>query len=315
MVSRTLDSILDRGYSACNMRLRLLAPAAAVLALLALACTSDGDAPAELVFERDVTYCTIAGVDLRLDITYRRGSGDAVPMIMHIHGGGWADGDKSFGGTYPLPTLAERGYVVASINHRRAPEFYYPAQLEDAKCAVRFLRANAARYGGDPDRIGVWGASSGGQLAAMLGLTEPADGYDGAGDHQDVSSEVQAVVSLFAPSDLTDPNMFPQGRILVRAFGTDDRAAPLLSAASSVNYTREGAPPFLLIHGDRDGLVPLSQSEQLDAHLRANGIESTLIVVRNANHNFAAEGGVPNPGPDVIEDAILAFFVKTLGEP
>ena len=296
------------------MLIRIFALAAATLVLF-VGCDSNGEAPPELVIERDVTYCTIAGVDLKLDITYRRGAGHPAPMLMHIHGGGWADGDKSFGGTYNLPSLAERGYVVASINHRRAPEFLYPAQLEDAKCAVRFLRANAAQYGGDPDRIGVWGASSGGQLASMLGLTEPSDGYGADGGYQDVSSEVQAVVSLFAPSNLVDPTVFPEGRVLVRAFGTDDRADPLLGAGSPVNYMREGAPPFLLIHGDSDGLVPLSQSQQLDAHLRANGIASTLIVVRNANHGLAAENGVPNPGPDAIEEAILDFFVETLGAP
>ena len=312
-----LDDSLDRGYAACNMRTRVLALMAAALALLVSCSDDDTGQPqaARAVTERDIVYCTIDGVDLKLDVTYRSGVDHSVPMLLQIHGGGWSEGDKTGPGTYPLPSLVDRGYVVASATHRRAPEFLFPAQLEDAKCAVRYLRAHASEYGGDPGRIGVWGNSSGGHLAAMLGLTEPSDGFDDAGQYQHVSSDVQAVVDLFGPSDLTDSAVFPRGAILRAAFGTDDRSSTALIEGSPVRYARDGAPPFLLIHGDADWLVPASQSEKLHAHLRAHGIESRLVIVRNANHNLAPQGGTPEPGPEAIEGMIAAFFAEALGEP
>src|SRR5262245_6137695 len=123
--------------------------------------------------QRDVTYCTVDGVELKMDIYFPKNSTGATPLVIFIHGGGWSKGDKARGhGLTEFPPLLAAGFTVASLNYRLAPEYQFPAMLEDVKCAVRSFRAHASEYNIDPNRIGVWGTSAGAHLASMIGLTD-----------------------------------------------------------------------------------------------------------------------------------------------
>ncbi|MFN2383733.1 MAG: alpha/beta hydrolase fold domain-containing protein [Gemmatimonadota bacterium] len=299
---------------------------AAILAagLLAAGCSSsptggddDGPTLGAASVQRDVTYCVADGVELKLDLYHPAGSGSAPrPLAIHIHGGGWQRGDKATGPWFLRvgEALISRGFVVASVNHRLAPEHRWPAQIHDVKCAVRHLRANAGAYRVDPARIGVWGNSSGGHLAALLGVTDPGAGLEGTGGFAGVSSRVQAVVSLYGASDLTAPD-WP---IILRAaiqttFGSPpDPASPVLVAASPRTHVSADDPPFLLIHGAEDHVILPNQSEWLAEDLQAAGVPASLVLVANGEHELVASGGPLDPSEAEITAAITAFFLARL---
>lgn len=260
----------------------------------------------------DVTYCTMDGIPLTLDLYLPPGaSGPRRPAVLYLHGGAWVGGDKrKSAGVQDIPELVRRGYVVASAKYRLAPDYKFPAPLEDAKCAVRYLRARAAEYNLDPDRIGVWGASAGGQLVSMMGL-DPA-GYN-RGEYLEQSSRVAAVADLFGPADLTVTDMnWLQKFLLYRAFGTFDPAAPILKEASPVTYITPNAPPFLILHGEVDALVPPSQSRDFSARLQAAGVTATLVVVKNANHEFNPTAGPISPTRAELTRLLADFFDRHL---
>jgi acetyl esterase/lipase len=155
---------------------------------------------------RDVIYGKADAVELKMDIYFPPNEeGKPVPAVMFVHGGAWSVGDKSrMTFSQLLPLLVKRGYLVTSINYRLAPKYKFSAQIEDAKCAVRFLRAHAGEFNLDPNRIGVEGESAGGHLVALLGLTDANAGFEGNGGWNDQSSRVEAVADLFGPADLTN---------------------------------------------------------------------------------------------------------------
>ncbi len=218
--------------------------------------------------------------------------------MIFIHPGGFTEGDKKLvEGLDELPELLSRGYDVASLDYRlRVP---FPAAVEDVKAAVRFVRGNADRYGIDADRIVAWGRSAGGYLAVMLGVTGPNDGFDGTGGTPGVSSRVSAVVDQFGPTDFGLPTSFA---------GLDDflpasQRQSLLARASAVGYVKPGDPPFLIMHGDKDTVVPIVHSQTLQQRLTAAGISAQLVVVKNAEHNFARAGGDLSPSlTDIARD-------------
>ncbi|OBI92898.1 hypothetical protein A5661_25065 [Mycobacterium asiaticum] len=231
---------------------------------------------------RDLSYATVDGVDLCLDL-YLPATADPV-LVVYAHGGGFQFGDKSDAESTRLRGLASRGVAVASINYRHAPRYLFPAQLDDMKAAVRWLRANGGGYGLSTERIGVWGASAGGYLASMAALDA------------DPSSAVQAAVIWFAPADLASSGarsplerqiMFPPFEAAVLGLA-DVAGAP---AASSVLVRAAGAvggPPFLIAHGDRDRMVPPSESAALHDALGRAGVRSTLLSVAGAGHEDPA---------------------------
>jgi acetyl esterase/lipase len=163
--------------------------------------------PAKLgTVERDVTYCTMDGVPVAMDIYYPATATRQWPAVIIVHGGAWITGDKATSASLAIqPGLTARGLLVVSINYRLAPDFPWPAMIEDAKCAVRSLRAHASEYNLDPNRIAIEGDSVGGQIALLVGLTDPTVGWD-VGPYLDTSSQVQAVVDFFGPTNLTDPS-------------------------------------------------------------------------------------------------------------
>ena len=214
-----------------------------------------------------------------------------LPLIVWVHGGAWKAGDKS---SCPAKWLVLRGYAVASLGYRLSQDAIFPAQLEDCKAAIRWLRTHASEYGIDPKRIGVWGGSAGGHLAALLGTTGNSHEFD-VGENLDQSSRVQCVVDWFGPTDFLhygDPVWHgrdaPDSPISELLGGTVSGNVEKARRASPIYYVGKSAAPFLIMQGDKDNLVPEQQSELLDAALKKAGVESTLKILTGAGH-----GGPP----------------------
>jgi acetyl esterase/lipase len=262
----------------------------------------------------DLTYCTADdGTELKMDAYWPMQPAGPAPAIMFVHGGGWVAGTKTGtpGMSYFLE-LARRGYFIASIDYRLAPTSTFPANIEDVKCAVRSLRANAAQYNLDPNRIGAWGASAGGHLVSLLGTSDQSAGWD-VGQYLDQSSRVQAVVDMYGIHDLTTEYVVGNVRGLDRmVFGAKSPTDPILKEASSTTYASADDPPFLILHGDFDETVPYTQSVILQDVLTAAGVKSDLMIVHNGGHGFWARGGPIEPGYPVISRTILGFFDQYL---
>jgi acetyl esterase/lipase len=212
--------------------------------------------------------------------------------------------------------LLAHGYAVASTDYRWSSEAIFPAQIHDVKAAVRFLRANAAHFELDPDRFGIWGESAGGFLAALLGTTSVQGELEGDDGVTGVSSCVQAVVDLYGPTDLLrrkaqtpagaqDPEA-PDSSSARLLGGPPSRHPERARQANPITYITRGVPPFLIIHGDADPLVPFGQSELLVSALRNIGAPVEFIIVRGGGH-----GGDAFQDGDIFA-AIRGFFDRTL---
>lgn len=266
--------------------------------------------------DRDVTFQTVDGFELRIDI-YRpaKTDGKPAPVVVYLHGGGWMYGDKTGGpGIEVIPELVKRGYVVASPNYRLAPAYKFPAQIEDVKCAIRFLRANAAKYGLDPERIGVLGNSAGGHLAALLALTDVSDGFEGSGGYADQSSRVQAVADWFGVVNLLDPKYRDPAlaKVFAQPTMTMTEREVVYRRFSPVTYVSKDAPPFLILHGEKDTLVPFQQSADFAQQLQAAGAPVTFMAVKNAGHSFVPAGGTVTPTREEIITITADFFDRVL---
>ncbi|MGX1161386.1 acetyl esterase/lipase [Arthrobacter sp. SLBN-100] len=283
---------------------------------------------------REVTYARAIGFrPLKMDIWLPLGASDPVPLVVWVHGGGFQLGDRrelpsSFAPDSVFRVLNEAGIACATVDYRHCLEAPFPAQLHDLKAAVRYLREFAGDLGVDPDRFGAWGESAGGHLAAMLGLTGGREDLDGGLGAQGHPSGISAVVDFYGVSSLVDiPStgtpaaLFPPaltaaipagmplqpGHMLVG--GSHDPV--LLAAASPVSYVTAAAPPFLLIHGDSDGLVPHAQTDLLAAALADAGVAHEVVTVEGGDHCFfGAEDQI-----DAILAAAVSFFSQTLGRP
>ena len=259
--------------------------------------------------ERNVPYATNGGVVLNLDLYFPKlDAKKPAPVAVYIHGGGWEHGSKNGGGWLePVANeLLQRGYIVASVDYRLAPEYKWPAFINDVKCSIRFLRTNAKRYNLDPNRIGTWGTSAGGHLVAMLGTADSDAKLEGE-HYLDQSSRVQAVVDMFGPSDLRAMVRTPQhterGK---RVFG-DENA---VKEASPVIYVSKNTPPFLILHGENDALVPAQQAQILYDKLKETGVPAKLVMVKNGTHGLA--GRDLSPARDELLRMIVEFFDEHL---
>jgi acetyl esterase/lipase len=259
---------------------------------------------------RDLQYAKVGDVTLSLDLYLPSQADGPLPTIVAVHGGGWAAGRREEAQGI---RQASRGYAVAAISYRLSGVATFPAQIEDCKAAVRWLRANATKYHLDPDRIGATGHSAGGHLVSLLGTTGCTRKFD-QGEHLDFSSQVQAVCALSGPTDLLqmDAHALKDARLKHDVPGSPESrliGGPIqqnkekAAQANPITYVTPNTPPFLLVHGDNDPVVPVHQAQLLYEALKAKGVEAKLYVVPGAGHGIG--------GPDVDRQIDL-FFDKHL---
>jgi len=240
------------------------------------------------------------------------------PAILWIHGGGWERGDKN--GNSGAQLLAAAGFVTASLFYRLSGDWPFPADIEDCKCAIRFLRANAQAYGIDPERIGVAGASAGGHLAELVATAGPDAGLEGDGGWPGISSRVQAASAYYGVSDFTVGAMQFQhhtGKVVLKLFrGTESEKPDLYRRASPIYFVSRDSPPLLLVHGEQDDLVPFDQSVRMAEAYRRLRLAVEFVGVKNAGHDFEQVGPSPiSPPLDVIHERTSDFFRRNLQTP
>jgi len=261
--------------------------------------------PAGIKLVQDLQYVENGHERNRLDLYLPEKEEGQLPLVVWIHGGAWWAGSKQ---GCPAVYLTTKGYAVASINYRLSQHAIFPAQIEDCKAAIRWLRANATKYQLDGDHIGVWGASAGGHLVAMLGTTGNVKELEGKGGNLDQFSRVQCVVDWFGPAALPmggshdDPGS-PESRLIGGPVLENKEKA---RKASPLTYVSKDSAPFLIMHGDQDNVVPPGQSDVLAEALKKAGVEVTLVVVKGNGH------GGPGFNSPVNRKLIEDFFAKHL---
>jgi acetyl esterase/lipase len=258
---------------------------------------------------QDLEYAKIGAKSLRLDLLLPRTSDKPAPLVVWVHGGAWMGGDKS---QCPVRPLVTSGFAVASINYRLSQEAKFPAQIFDCKGAVRWLRAHTKEYGFDPGNIGAWGPSAGGHLVALLGTSGAVKELEGdVGGNLDQSSKVQAVIDFFGPTDFLrmrghksnldhDAPDSPEAKLIGGAVHDNPEKA---RKADPIQYITKDDPPFLIMHGDQDMIVPVNQSELLYEALKKTGVTVTYEPVKGAGHGFSSV--------DIFKK-VEAFLSKTL---
>ena len=267
------------------------------------------------VVTTDITYAQVDSWfghcrrDLKLDLIYPEdGEGKTYPCIVWICGGAWQRMDKAAHLAY-LGTLAQEGFVVASVEYRTSNEGTHTMQLCDIKAAIRYLRAYAKRYRINSEKFGVMGESAGGYLTCMAALDQ--DKKLDTGEYLEYSSQVQAACPWYPP---TDASHFPYDDVEKAAMSSES----LLMGFNVMTHPQEAyenspvskvtpdAPPFLLIHGTKDSTVPFSQSEELYDALEAAGCDVTLLALDGAEHADLMFF------QDEVWQQIIAFFKRTL---
>jgi acetyl esterase/lipase len=265
--------------------------------------------PRGTAVNRDIAYVANGHPRQKLDL-YLPKDAENPPLMILIHGGGFKEGDKR---EENAAEWLREGYAVASVNYRYSSDAVFPAQIEDCKTAVRWLRANAKKYGYDRDRFGARGSSAGGYLVTMLGTTGGTKKFD-VGENPDVSSRVQAVADRYGPIDFLQMdahrlpgapvNNKPDSLLSELIGGKLEDNKDKAENANPINYIAKDCPPFIIVHGDSDLLVPHHQSELLAAALARVGVPVTLYTVKGGGH-----GGFDDPN---AEAAVREFFARYL---
>ncbi len=267
---------------------------------------------AEPTVLKNLVYGQASGRDLKLDL-YQPLATDTTPspaprpVIVFLHGGGWRVGSKAEAAKV-VEAVNGAGYAVASVDYRLSGTAIFPAQIQDCKTAVRWLRANAAKYGLNPRRIGVMGFSAGGHLAALLGTSAGVESLEGRDEGSPrESSRVQAVCDVSGPVDLAIPTHSIIGKLSVygELAGSASEKPALVRAANPVTYITGKEPPFLIIQGGQDELVVAKHAELLADALRKKGGSVLMVTVQGGGH-------IPF-GPEQSETAIK-FFAGTFGQ-
>lgn len=274
--------------------------------------------PAGIKVQRDIPYIPDGDTAQRLDLyTPDTPADKPQPLLIWIHGGGWSGGSKNgcrFQGE------VRRGYIVASVEYRFSQKAAFPAQIQDCQAALRFLKANAAKYNIDPSHVGIGGDSAGGHLVALLGTAGGKSAFPPIGGNEDQDTRVQAVVDFYGPTDFCDvieqaqadtaaKNIFnwnhgdPYSSLIHAKLGEDKEKC---EAVSPVHYASKDNPPFLILHGDHDTLVPFAQSQELADLLKKEAVQVTLQRFPGAGH------GGPAFGLPAVNQLINAFLDKHL---
>lgn len=274
--------------------------------------------PAGIKMEKDIAYIEGGDEAQKLDLYLPEPSSDKpLPLIVHIHGGGWRAGNK-----FPCPvmSLVFKGYAVASVEYRFSQKAVFPAQIQDCQAAIRWLRAHAKQYNFDNEHLGAVGGSAGGHLSALVGTSGGKKAFPPIGGHLDYSDRVQAVIDIFGPADFsTVVQQAAEDKNVKNIFAFNTPSDPYSSligtklddkakadAVSPVHYVSKDNPPFLILHGTHDTLVPYAQSAQLEAALKAQNIPVWLQTLPGAGH------GGPAFGKPAVIQLMQSFFDKHL---
>jgi acetyl esterase/lipase len=288
---------------------RWLAAGCTLLLSASLAGADEPQAPEALpkgvAVTRDLAYVPDGHARQKLDLYLPEQKPDApLPVIVWIHGGAWRQDDKA---PTPAVPFVTRRYALASINYRLSQDAKFPAQIHDCKAAIRWLRAHARDYDLDPERIGVWGISAGGHLAALLGTAGGVKSLEGTAGNLDQSSRVQAVSDWFGPIDFLhmgpshDSFYSPESELLGGPVQENNQAA---IRASPLTYLTKDAPPFLIEHGDKDDSVPIGQGEAFAAALQQAGVAVTFHRAKGLGHG----------GPEFFNAENVALLRKFFDE-
>ncbi|MCB1123486.1 MAG: alpha/beta hydrolase [Verrucomicrobiae bacterium] len=262
---------------------------------------------------KDIVYESVQGRDLHLDLYRPAEAKGSLPLVIWIHGGGWRNGSKE--GTNAV-RLLPHGYAVASVEYRLSGEAIFPAAIEDCKAAISYLRCKAEDYGLDPFNFGVWGSSAGGHLVSLLGTTNDVLTFDTHPVTRKAAPFVQAVCNWFGPTDFLRMNdvlmrmdhnspFSPESRFIGGPIQENKERVQL---ANPITYVSPSDPPFLHMHGDKDGAVIFNQSELLNDALTKAGVPSTLYKVKNGDHGFRGA----DDSPEKLFAMVLEFFDSTL---
>lgn len=264
--------------------------------------------PDNVVFERGIEYSNPDGQHLQLNLARPKEATTPLPVVLCIHGGGFRAGHRDGNNALCLK-LAQCGYVAATVSYRLAPKYQFPAAVHDVKAAVRWLRANAARYQIDPARIGATGDSAGGHLAQFLGVTAGVKEFEGEGGNADQSSRVACVVNRYGPSDFTKSydKSVDAAEVLPLFLGGDLRTALRQHIRSSpLNWVTPDAAPTLILHGTEDKYVAYEQSVWLRDRLQACGVDVELVTFPGAGHGFKGADAAK------AEQAMFEFLARQL---
>lgn len=260
--------------------------------------------PAGVQIIRDQVFKTIGDRELILDVYMPELVDEPLPAIVWISGGGWKQMGR-FGPQRISAWLAAHGYAIIGFEYRVSGEAIFPACIEDCKAAVRWVRANAAEHMLDPDRVGCWGDSAGGHLAALLANTPDVDELQREGPNLQYSTHVSAAVAIFPPCDLRNM-VTARDSVVALMGGPIEQRRDAYELASPAAHVRRDCPPHLLIHGTADEIVPYQQSVDYHARLLDAGVESTLVQVPGVGHDGRVHGN------EEAKAIIRAFFDRHL---
>ena len=270
----------------CQISRRSILRIVACLAVTYMASSARAGEPVDIEYHEDVIYGAGDGEPLRLDWARPKKFDKPLTAIVYIHGGGWALGDKK-GHRDEIKKAAREGFFSATVGYRLAPAHRFPAQVEDCKCAIRYLRANADELGLDREKIGAIGFSAGAHLVMMLATMDAEDGLEGKGGWPDWSSKIQAGVSFFGPTNLQSE--FPErSQPLVNQFldGTVESKPDAFRLASPITYVNAGDAPLLMYQGTKDILVPHDQAFQMIEALTAAGVPGRVEFLLGQGHGW-----------------------------
>jgi acetyl esterase/lipase len=263
--------------------------------------------PDGVLYQPEVVFGKGGDIDLALDIARPERLENPAPCVVFIHGGAWRGGDRK----QHVPQIldfAKRGYVAATLQYRLIPTARFPAQVEDVKCAIRYLRANADKHKLDPNKIGAVGFSAGAHLVMLLGVMDKQDGLEGTGGYPDQSSKVNAVVAFFGPTELGASDIPAVSVGLVNDFldSTKEENPEVRKTASPITYVDKADAPLLIYQGTKDPLVPHTQAFLMADAMTKAGMPGRVEILIGAGHGWG------NPELSRTVEGTAAFLAEHL---